>query len=105
MTKKTWLISIIILLIVIFGIWLLMNYYQKENNNNENNERTVSRNEAIEILNEGNCEQVFQSHSLDVTLTLKNGYNIYTKEPNIDDIFDEIKKCWETCKNIILSTE
>jgi hypothetical protein len=60
---------------------------------------------AVEILNQGNVEQVTQLHSLEVTLILEDGCEIKTIEPSIDDIFDEVQKCGEECEGMILATE
>ena len=60
---------------------------------------------AVEILNTGEVEMVVQLHSLDVTLTMKDGSEIHTVEPAIDAIFAEIEKCGELCSQIALATE
>lgn len=60
---------------------------------------------AIEILNSGQVKQVFQAHSLEVRLKLKDGTTFKTQEPSIDDIFDEVQKCGNPCRDIILATE
>lgn len=60
---------------------------------------------AVEILNTGDVEMVTQLHSLDVTLTMKDGSEIHTVEPTIDAIFDEIEKCGEPCSQIMMATE
>lgn len=60
---------------------------------------------AVEILNQGNVEQVVQLHSLEVRLILQDGCEIKTIEPSIDDIFDEVQKCGEKCEGMILATE
>lgn len=60
---------------------------------------------AIEILNSGEVEMVAQLHSLDVTLTLKDGTEIHTVEPTIDAIFQEVEKCGQACNQIMLATE
>jgi len=48
---------------------------------------------------------IFQSHHLDVALSLKNGTVMTTKEPTIDAIFHEIQKCGDPCHNIEKWTE
>jgi hypothetical protein len=68
-------------------------------------DRTVSWEEAIEILNSGDVVTVVQLHSLEVTLELSNGSRITTTEPHIDDIFDEVQKCGSPCQGIVLATE
>lgn len=60
---------------------------------------------AVEILNSGDVEMAFQTHSLDVTFTMKDGSQIHTMEPEIDAIFAEIEKCGEPCSDIALATE
>ena len=46
-----------------------------------------------------------QFHSLTVILVLKNGTIVSTREPTIDQIFTEIKKCRDPCKAIGWDTE
>ncbi len=72
---------------------------------NQQNAKTISWEEAINILNSGKVNTIGQAHSLEVTFTLNNGSVVKTIETNIDDIFDEVKKCGDPCKNIPLATE
>jgi len=67
--------------------------------------KEISWSEAIVILNSGKVEVVSRTHNRIVTLILKDGTDFRTQEPNIDNIFDEIDKCGELCKNIIRETE
>jgi len=60
---------------------------------------------AIELLNTGEVEQVFQLHNLTVTLIFKDGQQVKTVEPTIDAIFTEVQRCGAPCSNIILATE
>lgn len=60
---------------------------------------------AVNILNQGDVEQVVQLHSLEVTLILKDGCEIKTVEPMIDDIFKEVERCGAPCADMILATE
>ena len=60
---------------------------------------------AVEILNTGDVDMVMQAHSLDVTLTMKDGSLIDTVEPQIDAIFFEIENCGEPCSQIVQATE
>ena len=60
---------------------------------------------AVEILNTGEVGMVTQLHSLDVMLTMKDGSEIRTVEPQIDAIFDEIEKCGRPCSQILMATE
>jgi hypothetical protein len=48
---------------------------------------------------------VVQAHSLEVTMTLKNGATVKTIEPYIDAIFEEIQACGAPCANIVQATE
>jgi len=68
-------------------------------------EQDVPWNEALEILNSGHVVMVVQTHSLDVELSLDDGSTVRTKEPGIDEIFNEVTKCGEQCTGIILATE
>jgi hypothetical protein len=60
---------------------------------------------VIEVLHTGEVTRVLQTHHLEVSIWLKNGTVMVTKEPNIDAIFHEIQKCGEPCKNIETWTE
>jgi hypothetical protein len=60
---------------------------------------------AVQILNTGDVEQVFQLHNLTVTLIMKDGQEVKTVEPVIDAIFDEVQNCGAPCSDIILATE
>jgi hypothetical protein len=65
----------------------------------------VSWEEAITILQTGQVTRVIQTHSLYVSLWLKNGSVITTKEPTIYSISYEMRKCGDPCKNIVFATE
>jgi hypothetical protein len=65
----------------------------------------VSWEEAITVLQTGQVTQVIQTHQLYVSLWLKNGSVITTKEPTIDAISYELGKCGDPCKNIVFGTE
>jgi hypothetical protein len=60
---------------------------------------------AVKILNTGDVKVVMQAHSLDVYLTMKDGSEIKTVEPQIDDIFREIEACGRPCRDIVQVTE
>jgi hypothetical protein len=68
-------------------------------------DREVSWEEAIEILNSGEVQGVYQLHSREVTLHLKDGSWIKTTEPGLDDIFREVEKCGSVCEGVTLATE
>ena len=60
---------------------------------------------AIEILHSGQVTEVNQAHNLEVKLILKDGTQIKTIEPVIDEIFIEIQLCGEMCSKIMMITE
>ena len=60
---------------------------------------------AVDILHTGQVAMVTQLHNLEVTLTLKNGAEVRTIEPEIDAIFEEVEKCGRPCSDIVLVTE
>ena len=65
----------------------------------------VSWTEAMQIIMSGEVQQVFQTHSREVTLVLKDGTALETIEPQIDDVFREIERCGELCSDIVKITE
>ena len=76
----------------------------------ENFKLTSSSNEenwqtAVEILNTGQVTEAYQTHNLQVTLTLADGRQIKTVEPSLDEIFREVELCGDSCSNIIMVTE
>jgi hypothetical protein len=48
---------------------------------------------------------IFQAHSLEVVLTLKDGEHVVTTEPSIDDVFRVVEACGDACANIVMATE
>jgi hypothetical protein len=109
MNRKT---KITLTIIIVCGLFALVGFAVQRNINPDSspNPSTSWPNEvdwatAIEILNSGQVAQVAQSHNLEVILTLKDGSQIKTVEPQIDDIFKEIDLCGETCSKILLITE
>ena len=71
----------------------------------EDDAEVVDWETAVAILNSGDVVEIFQTHSLDVRLTLQDGRIIKTVEPNIDDIFRAIEDCGEPCSDILMATE
>jgi hypothetical protein len=61
--------------------------------------------EVLKILKDGQVKIASQTDNKIVRLTLKDGTEFKTTEPEIDDIFNEIEKCGEICKNIKMITE
>lgn len=66
---------------------------------------TISWDHAVELLRGGHVTMAFQAHSMDVTLELENGARVYTVEPHLDAIFQEIEACGAPCANIVQATE
>lgn len=60
---------------------------------------------AVDIIHSGQVAMIVQLHSLDITLTMKDGSEIHTIEPYIDAVFQEVDKCGKLCSTIILATE
>lgn len=77
----------------------------KFTNSQSTQTNTISWQEAVELINTCQVDLAFQTHALDVTLTLKDGTQATTKEPTIDDIFDVVKQAEPTCGTIPLATE
>lgn len=98
---KNGLIGLVILFVLALGLVVYMQNRELVDDHQE----VVSWDEAITILNSGDVTQVTQLHNLTVTLILKDGTHIVTKEPAIDDIWDEIRECGEPCEDIVLATE
>lgn len=66
---------------------------------------SVSWEEAVEMVKTGDVETVVQYHSRVVTLMMKDGSSIETREPRIDLIFDVIDQCGAPCEHISKITE
>jgi hypothetical protein len=104
-------IKITLTIVSLLGLLLLLgcifpgNSDPVKNDPVPNSLKEVEWSEAIEILSSRQVVQVFQSHSLEVILTLENGSQIKTIEPIIDEIFKEIGICGEPCSEMILITE
>jgi hypothetical protein len=60
---------------------------------------------AVQVLYTGQVTRFLQTHHLDVSLWLRNATILTTKEPTIDAIFDEVRKCGDPCRNIAWGTE
>ena len=109
MNRKT---KIALLIILVCGLLTLVGYTLDKNLNLDSEPQPstswpdeVDWATAIEILNSGQVAQLIQSHNLDVFLTLKDGTEIKTIEPSIDEIFKEVQLCGKVCANILLVTE
>lgn len=67
--------------------------------------KNISREEAKGLILEWKVKKIFQAHSLDVLLEAHDGNEYLTIEPEIDEIFDVVDECGESCKDIRLGTE
>jgi hypothetical protein len=65
----------------------------------------ISWEAAVEHINAGRVTQIFQTHSLQVTLYLEDGRQLVTMEPGIDAVFGVVERCGELCEGIMLATE
>lgn len=65
----------------------------------------VSWEEAKALILGGQVVAVFQAHSLEVMLTLTDGRQVSTTEPEIDAVLRVISACGEPCANIRIATE
>lgn len=65
----------------------------------------VSWIQAVGMINNGEVVEVFQTHDLKITLTLKDGRTLHSIEPEIDMIFRIIENCGDPCKDIAVATE
>ncbi|MDO8727863.1 MAG: hypothetical protein Q7J35_17565 [Candidatus Methanoperedens sp.] len=66
----------------------------------------VSWDEAVQIVNSGQVKEVVQTaHNYDVTLILKNGTSIKTKESRLDEIVGAKVKCGSLCNDILFSVK
>ncbi len=72
--------------------------------NVETNARQVTWDEAVSILYAGDVVSVFQTHDLQVRLTLKDGTTVVATEPAIDEIVREVNRC-AGCGDIAIATE
>ena len=68
-------------------------------------ETSVSWDEAVQAIADCEVEQVFQAHSLAVNLELKDGRELITAEPRIDDVIDAVNAAEPECGRIPIGTE
>jgi hypothetical protein len=61
--------------------------------------------QAVAMLQNGEVEQVMQTHDLKVYLTVKDGRTLFSFEPQIDEVLKVIQSCGDLCKNILVATE
>lgn len=61
--------------------------------------------EVVSAIRSCNVESVFQAHSKEVSVTLKNGDRISAIEPHIDDIIQVAMESSEKCGDVMMATE
>ncbi len=61
--------------------------------------------QAVAMILNGEVARVMQSHSLKVTITLKDGRSFVTYEPVIDEVIRVIESCGDKCADILIATE
>ena len=61
--------------------------------------------DAVEYLNAGGVKSATQTHALKVFLELDDGSRFQTTEPEIDAIFEAVRKCGAPCEGIMVATE
>lgn len=57
------------------------------------------------FIRDCSVESVSQYHSREVNITLKDGRQLKTQEPNIDDVFDVVEEVNQKCGSIPVATE
>lgn len=93
-------------LVLLFSLVLIFTLSGcKSSSSPEISETEYTWGEALEKLHDGEVKSVAQLHNLTVNFYLKNGQEFSVKEPAIDVIFDEVKKCGDICATMELITE
>ncbi len=65
----------------------------------------ITKEEVKSLLQSGGVKSIFQRHNLKVTLTMNDGKKYNFQESKIDEIFELIEECGETCQDIDQMTE
>jgi hypothetical protein len=65
----------------------------------------VDWSQAEAVLLKGEVTEVYQTHTLHVTLVLTNGNIILAIEPELDEVINVVERCGDLCKDVILATE
>lgn len=65
----------------------------------------ISWQTAQEMILGGQVTAMTQAHSLQVSLTLRDGRILHTVEPQIDDVIRVVEQCGESCRDIRIATE
>ena len=65
----------------------------------------VDWSQAEALILKGEVTEVYQTHTLHVTLVLIDGKIILVVEPELDEIFNVVERCGDLCKDVIRATE
>jgi hypothetical protein len=65
----------------------------------------ISWEEAKALIMSGAVQEVFQAHSLEVRLKLKDGRWFVTTETRIDEVFEIVRSCGAPCAQTMIATE
>lgn len=65
----------------------------------------ISWTEAQAMIAGCRVQMIVQTHDLKISMTLKDGTQVRTVEPRIDDVFDEIDKAKAKCGDVVMATE
>lgn len=60
---------------------------------------------AVSLIENCSVDMVTQTHSLDIYLSLKNGKEVVTVEPTIDEVFKVVTEAQKTCGSYPVATE
>ena len=60
---------------------------------------------AQELILSGEVTRIMQAHSREVLLALRDGRTVRTVEPELDDVFQVVRRRGERCAGIQLATE
>ncbi len=66
---------------------------------------SVSWEAAQTLILNGSVKQATQLHSGEVRLTLQDGRQVNTIEPNLDDLMTVVQQCGDPCANLVIATE
>lgn len=76
-----------------------------QNNVVDRNDSYIAWEGAKKLIQNCNVKSVMQSHNLDISIELKNGTNLKSVEPKIDDIINISVDSQSNCGKIIMATE
>jgi hypothetical protein len=60
---------------------------------------------AEQLIRRCKVRAIEQTHSRAVTLTLRDGRKVFTHEPHIDDVFDDLNRVTARCRPSTVATE